>query len=181
MKKEIPIEELLRWRLEQAEAEAPPAPRAARLLEAVRPWWEVWPERFQALAERLGRMQLAYGHAAERSPVRASHPVPTLIVRAQKEVEVSARVLYFTAREGRLRLRFQLEGSPEPPLKAYEAALISTASMRPVLAATATLSVESEYRIDASLPDELAQSWEALRVTDRMPFRLILRSEETNG
>lgn len=181
MKNEISIETLLRWRLDQAEAEAPPPPRSARLLEAARPWWEVWPERFQSLVERLGKIQVAYGLAAEPSSTRAGHPVPALIVRSRDEIEVPARVLYFSVRDGRLRLRLQLEGAPEPQLKTYDAAFISTASSRPMLAATATLSVDSEYRIDADLPDELARGWEGLRVTDRMPFRLILRAEETNG
>src|SRR6185436_7178633 len=94
MKTEIPIGQLLRWRLSQAEAEAPPAPRAARLLEMARPWWETWPEQFQSLVERLGKIQVAYGHAmAEPQQSRSGHPVPVMIVRAIEELEASARVL----------------------------------------------------------------------------------------
>ena len=63
MNSNTPIEELLRWRLHQAEAEAPPAPPAARLLALARPWWEALPERFNALVERLGRIQVAYAYA----------------------------------------------------------------------------------------------------------------------
>src|SRR5256885_3187372 len=63
MRSKIPIEELLRWRVAKAETDAPPAPRAARLLEMARPWWEIWPERFQSFVERLGGIQVAYGHA----------------------------------------------------------------------------------------------------------------------
>jgi len=37
----MPVEKLLRWRLSEAEEDAPPAPRATRLLELIRPWWEV--------------------------------------------------------------------------------------------------------------------------------------------
>ena len=44
-----------------------------------------------------------------------------------------------------------------------------------------TLSVDNEYRIDAELPEELARNWEALKVTDRMPFRLILRTDMNHG
>src|SRR5438477_12791678 len=81
----IPIEQLLRWRLAQAEAEAPPAPRAARLLERARPWWESWPERFQSVIERLTRIQIAYGHAMAEPQSRSGHPVPALIVHTVEE------------------------------------------------------------------------------------------------
>src|SRR5262245_3301017 len=108
MKTEIPVEQLLRWRLSQAEASAPPPPRAARLLELARPWWEVWPERFQSWVERVNRLQLAYGHAmAEPRQSRGGHPVPTLVVRGHAEVETCARVLYLDIRGSQLRLRFQ--------------------------------------------------------------------------
>ena len=63
----LSIEQLLRWRLARAEAEAPPAPRAARLLELSRPWWETWPERFAGVVARLGQMEVSYGHAMAES------------------------------------------------------------------------------------------------------------------
>src|SRR5436309_3280949 len=107
----MPVEQLLRWRLSQAEAEAPPAPRAGRLLELARPWWETWPERFQSFVERLGGIEVAYGHAAEPRQPRGGHPVPALVVRAVEELETSVRVLYINVREGRLRLRFQLDAA----------------------------------------------------------------------
>jgi hypothetical protein len=36
--------------------------------------------------------------------------------------------------------------------------------------------IENEYRLDAELPAELQRRWAAVKVTDRMPFRLILQS-----
>jgi hypothetical protein len=42
MSPNMTVEQLLVWRLAQAEADAPPAPRAERLLDLVLPWW---PER----------------------------------------------------------------------------------------------------------------------------------------
>src|SRR5687768_16838248 len=109
MNTKIPIEELLRWRLARAEAEAPPPPRAARLLEVARPWWEIWPERLRSAVERLEQIQVAYGHAmAEPGQSRTAHPVPTLIVSAGEEFQAFASVLYFSIGSGRLRLRFQL-------------------------------------------------------------------------
>ena len=113
MKTEIPIEHLLLWRLSRAEAEAPPAPRAARLLELARPWWETWPERFQLLVGRLAKIQVAYGHAmAEPRRAQSGYPVPVLIVHTKNELETFARVLYLDACDGRLHLRFLLNAAP---------------------------------------------------------------------
>lgn len=182
MKKDVPVEQLLRWRLSQAEAEAPPAPRAARLLEMARPWWETWPEQFQSLVERLGKIQIAYGHAmSEPKQSRSGHPVPVMILRAVEELEASARVLYLNVRDGRLRLRFQLETVPIPAESAYEVTIVSDATAKPLFSARASLAVGNEYRLDAELAEEIAKSWEQLKVTDRMPFRLILRSEVKDG
>jgi hypothetical protein len=177
MKTEIPIEQLLRWRLERAEAEAPPAPRAARLLELARPWWETWPEKFQSLVEQLGRIQIAYGHAmAEPSRGRSGHPVPTLIVRGEEQSDSSVRVLYLSVRDDKLRLRFQMEAAPTPLEPTFEATFISDTAARPLFSVAAMHSVDGEYRINAELSAELARDWGQLEVTDRMPFRLILRS-----
>ena len=179
MKTEIPLEQLLRWRLERAEAEAPPAPRAAHLLELARPWWETWPEKFQPLVEQLGRIQIAYGHAmAEPSRGRSGHPVPALIVRGEEESDSSVRVLYLSVRDGKLRLRFQVENTSTPMEPTFEATFVSGTAARPLFSAAAMHSVDSEYRIDAELSAELARDWEQLKVTDRMPFRLILRSDK---
>jgi hypothetical protein len=169
------VEQLLRWRLAQAEAEAPPAPRAARLLEAVRPWWETWPDRFRAYAERLGGLQAAYAYAmTEPRRARGGHPIPTVIANAS-EFETFARVLYFAVRDGKLRLRFQLESTPEPAEQTFEVTFVSDAAARPLLAASATASLGDEYRVDTQLSEELAATWAGLKVTDRMPFRFILR------
>jgi hypothetical protein len=182
MKTEIPIEQLLRWRLAQAEAEAPPAPRAARLLELARPWWETWPEQFQALVERLGRIQITFGHAmAEPNPSRTGHPIPVMIAGTEDELEASARVLYLSVRDGRLRLRFQLETPSAPAEPVYEVTIVSEADARPLFSARACLSMDREYRLDAELATELAVRWERLKVTDRMPFRLILRKVKNAG
>ena len=68
-----------------------------------------------------------------------------------------------------------------PGQESFEATFVADESARPLLCAPAILSVESEYRIDAELPEELAQGWERLKVTDRLPFRLILRSDKDGG
>ena len=182
MSTRIEIEELLRWRAARAEAEAPPAPRAARLLEMARPWWEIWPVRFQSFVERLGRIQVAYGHAmAEPRQSHSGHPVPALIVRAVEELETSVRVLYLNVRDGRLRLRFQLDAAIAQAQESFEVTFVAGQSTRPLLSASAILSADNEYRIDTELSEELAPGWEQLRVTDRMPFRLILRSDKDGG
>ena len=181
MKRQFDIEQLLRWRLERAEAEAPLPPRAARLLEIARPWWEIWPERFEAYVRRLGAIQVSYGYAmADLQHGQSGHPVPTLISRDDEELESPVRVLYMNVRDGRLRLRFQLD--PIPRLDpGFEVTFISEGALRPILSAHASLSVDGEYRLDVELPEDLAVSWESLRVTDRMPFRFILRPAIDTG
>lgn len=178
MKTETTMEKMLRWRLEQAGREAPPAPRAARLLALARPWWETLPDRAAQLCARVGRIEMAYGHAMEHGGGRnAGYPVPVLLVRGAKEVEAAARLLYFTARDGELRLRFCLELPPEAadalPDNTWEVTFVSNEGT-PLFVAIAELSVEREYRIEAALPPALAEAWAGLKVTNRMPFRFIL-------
>jgi hypothetical protein len=176
MSTKIPLAELLRWRLAQAEAQAPPPPRAAELLALARPWWEKWPEQFQTFVERLGKMQIAYGHAmAEPGLSRVIHPVSTLILQSVDQLETSARVLYIEVRDGRLRLRFQLDTASAPDQNMFEVTFICDASSQPLFVAEAARSVHTEYRLEAELPDDVARKWASLRVTDRMPFRFILR------
>jgi len=110
--------------------------------------------------------QLQHGHSG--------HPVPTLISRDDDELEAPVRVLYLNVREGRLRLRFQLDPIPRVE-HGFEVTFISEGALQPILSAYATLSVDGEYRLDADLPEDLAANWESLKVTDRMPFRFILR------
>jgi hypothetical protein len=174
MSSETSLARLLRWRLAQAMEDAPPAPSAARLLSGERPWWETWPQRFQAGVDRLAAMQLSFGYAADRSIVHAAHPIPTLILRAE-DVETAARVLYLSVRDDRLRLRFQLDAVPALLEPTYEVTFVSDTNGRPELSTLAELSVESEYRLDASLPPGVARAWQTLRANDRMPFLFILR------
>ncbi len=182
MRTEMPVEQLLLWRLARAESEAPPAPRGERLLELARPSWETWPQRLQSLVQRVGRMQIAYGHAmAEPCRAGGGYPVPALVVRLREEIETSVRVLYFNVRDGRLRLRFQLDGKPEAGQEAFDMTFVEGNAARPLLSAKAALSVDNEYRVDAELSEELARDWELLRVKDRMPFRLILRAAADSG
>jgi hypothetical protein len=107
--------------------------------------------------------------------------VPTLLVNVGEEVEATARILYFNVREGRLRLRFQIETTTAKMEPSFEATFVSNEGSRPLLSATATRSVDHEFRVDTELPAELAHSWEQLKVTDRMPFGLILRTEKIGG
>jgi len=61
--------------------------------------------------------------------------------------------------------------------ESFEVTFVSDKSERPLLSAPAKMSLDSEYRIDSELSEELAHGWGQLKVTDRMPFRLILRSD----
>jgi hypothetical protein len=89
--------------------------------------------------------------------------------------------LYFSVRDGRLRLRFQLDAAHGQAQKSFDVTFINDKDHRPLLSAQAALSVDSEYRIDTEISEELAQDWEPLKVTDRMPFRLILRADMDSG
>jgi hypothetical protein len=109
----------------------------------------------------------------------SGHPVPTLISRDDDELEAPVRVLYLNVREGKLRLRFQLDPIPRVE-RGFEVTFISEEALQPILSAYATLSVDGEYRLDAELPEDLAANWESLKVTDRMPFRFILRPATDN-
>jgi hypothetical protein len=182
MSNESAVEQLLRWRLKQAEAEAPRRPSAARLLELSRPWWEIRPEKFQRLVERVSRIEIAYGHAMENQrPIHRGHPVPTLIVRGAEELETSARILSLSTRDGRLNLRFQLDPASARGQEKFEATFLSNQPARALLFEAATLSVDGEYRIDAELATELARDWEPLKVMDKMPFRFILHADINGG
>lgn len=168
------IERLLRWRLARAEADAPPAPRASRLLELARPAWERWPERFEGFIQRLCAMQLSYGYAlAGPLQGRPGHPVPTLIAH-EDGTETFSRVLYLTVADSALRLRLQLDALVNDGAKAYDVTFVANPAGTPVASATARRSVDGEYRLDVELSDELARSWAQLKATDLMPFRLIL-------
>ena len=176
MKSEISMQELLRWRLVRAGEAAPPAPRGNQLLAMNRPWWEVLPAQFRALAERVSRIQVAYGHAMSepaRSP--AGYPVPTVVLDQGEEIETTVRILYLRASGGRLRLRFELSGV-NLASKALEATLVAGEPSQPILSAAAQPSVDHEFSLDAPLPASIGTTWEGIKVTDRMPFRLILRT-----
>jgi hypothetical protein len=176
---QLPLEQLLRWRLARAEEEAPPAPRAARLLKLARPWWEAWPERFQKLVERLGQLEVAYGHAmAEPRRVPTEPLVPAIIVHTATETETCARLLYLGIRDGHLRLRFELADEQHLSEPAYEVTFVCRTSSQPLFSAVAARSANSEYSLNEQLSDELAGKWSTLKVTDAMPFRLILRPME---
>lgn len=155
MKTQIPIKQFLQWRQAQAEAEAPPPPRAARLLEMARPWRELWPEL-----------------------VREGHLVPARIVTAQESIESLVRVSSFAVRDGRLRLRLHMDGVPRGDSSSFEVTLVCNASQRPVACAGATASADGEFHLEMALPPEGAGGWAQLKVTDRAPFRLILRASD---
>ena len=175
MNREVRLEHLLRWRLSRAEGDAPPAPRAEALLERTHPWWERWPERFRSQLTRLRQIPLAYGYAmAAPERERRGHPVPTLISDTE-DIETYTRVTYINVRDARFRMRFQVEGSQRTRHEAFDATFVTDVSEIPVCAALAVRSHADEYRVDVDLPGDLVQSWSALRVTDRMPFRMILR------
>ena len=175
MKGSVDIQDLLQWRSQRAEQHAPPPPSSANLLRLVQPWWEKWPERFAASVRRLGAIQLSYGYAMSHPHQgHSGHPVATLIANEAEEQEAPARILYISVRDDRLRFRFQLAPIPRND-PSFEVTFVSENGLRPILSAYADSSGDDEYRVDVELPSELAAAWASLKVTDPMPFRLILR------
>ncbi len=176
MKTEPTIEQLLRWRAAHAEAEAPPAPRAALLLELARPWWQRCPEKFAVLVAGFDEIQARFGHAMETDAGRGgSFPVPAVISRTNVETSLLADILFLHFRGRTLRLRFQLQPMPELPEPNLDVTFVATDSPRAMFSAPASLSPGGDYRLEIELSIEVAQAWAHLRVTDRMPFRFVLR------
>lgn len=174
MNDESNLGRLVQWRQEQAEHEAPPAPRASRLLALSRPWWEEFPERSRALLDRLAGMQVVYGHAkVETLEERAGHAVPALWVSDPDEIQTSVQVLYLSVRANQLRLRFKVAAPVAVAGAPLEVLLVSEGS-RPVTSAMAQSAVGAEYRVEFDLPEVLAEIWAALKVTDKLPFRFVL-------
>lgn len=172
------IEQLLQWRLRLAEKEAPPAPRASRLLEFCQPWWEVSPARSRRIFDRIAGLQFSFGHAmVAGGGSRSGHPVPVLLMRGDDEIEAAARVLYFNLRDGQLRLRFQLDAVPAPLEPALQVTFVAVDST-PLFAAEAVLTGENEYRLETAPPAPLSATWANLKVTDPMPFRFVLGPAE---
>jgi len=175
---------LLRWRAMLAERDAPPPPSAVALLRRRQPWWERWPAEFAALAGRARAIPTAYGYAMTAAPAgRAGHPVPTIVATGERRadgevasIDTFARIGYLSVQDGRLRLRFQLDPPPPRPGASYEVTFVAEDEASPLFAAIADEATAGELRVDAELPDALARDWAALRVTDRMPFRLVLRA-----
>jgi hypothetical protein len=122
-------------------------------------------------------MDIAFGHAmTDSSHARTGYPVTALVDHAGEELETFARVLYLSLRDRRLCFRFHLNANFQPAVESFEATFISEDKMAPVLSASAARSVDNEYRVDLQVSEELAREWGNLKVTDRMPFRLLLRS-----
>jgi hypothetical protein len=174
MKKELSIEQVLAWRLAQAEADAPPAPRAARLLEMSRTWWERWPETFDRLIAQLGNVRANFGHAMVAEPRSRGYPVPTVVARTNVEISSLAEILYFNVNGSRIRLRFQVLPALAPAAPRLEITFVAVDQPSPLFVAPAVLAPGGEYRVDAEMPGALARAWAEIKVTDRMPFRFVL-------
>jgi hypothetical protein len=176
LKTKIPVKELLCWRLEKATAEAPPAPAAASLLALARPWWETSPARFQSAIQKLNSIPSAQAHSiCESGHLPASNPMPTLILRTAEEQEASLRMLSIGVKNGRMQLSFQFETVAGPEEQEFELTFVSELTSKPLFRTHAAKSASGEYWLEAELPSELAENWKRLKVTDRLPFRLILR------
>lgn len=179
MNNPITLADVLHWRLAEAEASAPPPPRATRLLDLARPWWETYPEKYKAFADRFSSFRIRYGHAlVDPAAAALAHPVPVLIVQSDGERETSAQLLYLTTSESTIRLRFELAESNLGE-GAFESTFIDQKTLQPLFTAEVRGSIGNEYGLESPLPDYLGLKWMSLKVTDQMPFLLILRPKKT--
>jgi hypothetical protein len=181
MYRDASVETLLRWRSDRAELEAPPPPRAATLIASLRPWWEREPMQFQVWVTKLQRMPVALGYAmsaVERG--RGDGRVPA-ILSAELEVETYVQMRYVSVRQGRLLVRFALDVDGVPPFHALDTTFIDEGGVSGLFVAIAAWSASGEYRIDAALPAGLASTWENLKATDHLPFRLILQPRDSRA
>jgi hypothetical protein len=177
MKRKTSIQQLLRWRLAQSRASPPPAPRAAYLLQAARPWWEKQPKTFESQVEQLKRIKSVYGHAPGATARSDNgYRVPALIVRGEEESENYARITYFDVPDMRLLLSFKLETALKPVETAFQVTFISEPGARPFFCVAAIVSAEGNYIIETEILAEIASEWGQLKRSDQMPFRLILYS-----
>lgn len=146
-------------------------------MKLARPWWEKRPEKFQFLVERLNKMPVASARTHKGSNLgRNWHSVPALVVRGREESESFVRVLIFRLREGKLRLRFRLESPLPLEESSFEATFISETGARALFTTTTSVSPKLEFSVDTELPTDIARDWGQLKITDTMPFRLILFS-----
>jgi hypothetical protein len=178
MSRDEPVEALVRWRLALAEDEAPPPPRAIELLERSRPWWEREPAQFRVQAARVHRMPAALGFAMSAAATGGNGGLVPAVISATADVETYVQLLYLSAQNGRLRMRFTIDVDGLDTYRAFDTAFVSDSSESPLFTAIAELSQSGEYRLDVALPPDVANTWATLRITDHMPFRLILQARE---
>jgi hypothetical protein len=175
MHRDMSVEALLRWRSAHAEADVPPPPRAAQLLELLRPWWERDPVQFRVCATRVQRMPVALGYAMSGTERNRNGGLVPAILSTELEVETYVQMLYVSALGGRLRLRFKLDVDGVDAFRFLVTTFIADGSERGLFVAVAERSQSGEYRIDVALPADLAATWGNLKATDHLPFRLILQ------
>ena len=178
MKSKITAKELLRWRFDQAKAEAAAAPGANLLLNQARSWWEQSPDKFQSLVASLDTSKVVGSQAVTKSKrSRGPKPVAALVVWANKQHEAAAHMKYFRVVDGKLCMLFRV-GTPSPLIEpALEATFVSDTEARPLFCVPAIASADGEYCVETELSAELAQLWKRLKATNQMPFRLILRPD----
>ena len=178
MSSKIPLEELLRWRLKYAEEGAPAPPKAVHLLQSARPWWEKRPKDFRLQMEHLRKIQSAHRRATTNKGRNSNGIlIPTLLVRKEVESENYAFVTHLRVLETTLRLIFKVKAKLSPMDQNLEVTFISEATLRPMFCVATSISTDSTFQIDTEIPLEIAKDWKHLKLTDPMPFRLIIHSD----
>ena len=127
--------------------------------------------------EHLRKFQSAHSHAATNKRRKGTGvPVPALLVYKEVESEIYALVTHLSLLETKLRLRFKLETKLSPVDQNLEVTFISNATLTPMFYVTTTVSADDTFHIETELPVEIAKDWEQLKLTNPMPFGLIIHS-----
>src|SRR5690606_36642276 len=122
-------------------------------------------------------MRVGYAMDPERAQ-RENYPVPAVLAQTNVETNALVDVLYFSLRGRTLRMRFALRVAADLRRPGLEVTFVAAESPEPLFCAKANLSPDGDYALEVEVPTPLAEAWSRLRVTKRMPFRLILRPQD---
>lgn len=176
----LTIGEMLSWCLDEAERDAPLPPKASWLLKQERAWrwWEEVPSLFEKGARALIQVDVL-GHIEGKPQVMEPPGVRLCILHEEPPKVISAPILAIQVQNGKLVLRLKVETSWNPSGSHHQFVFVSPEE-KFLFAVDAELVDSYEFRIEAQLPEDLAASWENLKLGREMPFMLIIRPGESS-
>jgi hypothetical protein len=156
---------LIRWRLNEAEAEAPMPPKASVVMRD-----EAWLRKLDRAMRQIG--ELAYD--ARTAPVQ---PHGCRVVFEDETGNPTVNVLpvlqFSIDPPGELTLRLRQNGEKRFPAGAARCAFISI-SGDPLLDTIAEIRADGDILIRNAIGPDLAQKWSGVKANDPKPFGLII-------